>query len=61
MRYWVREYHIDGVHLYCDEHSLNVLAADPQLADTKIITVGWNSDRVHISIWQAVIMMHRIR
>ena len=45
VRYWVREYHIDGVHLYCDEHSLNVLAADPQLADTKIITVGWNSDR----------------
>lgn len=33
------------MHLYCDEHSLNVLAADPQLADTKIITVGWNSDR----------------
>ncbi len=42
LRYWVTEYHIDGVHLYGPTVSLEVAAADPILADTKIITVYWD-------------------
>ncbi len=45
VRYWVREYHIDGVHVYCDEVSLNALAADEQLADTKLMTISWNGSK----------------
>ncbi len=42
VRYWVKEYHIDGVHIYCDDVSLNALATDALLADTKIMTIRWN-------------------
>ena len=45
IRYWVKEYHIDGVHIYCDEVSLNALANDAQLADTKIMTIYWNKNK----------------
>lgn len=45
VRYWVKEYHIDGVHVYCDEVSLNALVSDAQLADTKIMTVRWNGSK----------------
>ena len=45
VRYWVKEYHIDGVHIYCDEVSLNALANDAQLADTKIMTIYWNKNK----------------
>lgn len=43
VRYWVMEYHIDGVHLYCDENSLAVVVKDPLLANTKLFTVYWGS------------------
>ncbi len=42
VRHWVTEYHIDGVHVYCDESALKALSQDALLADTKIITVYWN-------------------
>ena len=42
VRYWVKEYHIDGVHIYGDDVSLNALATDALLADTKIMTIRWN-------------------
>lgn len=45
IRYWVREYHIDGAHIYCDEASLAAVAKDSQLAATKIITVSWNGNK----------------
>lgn len=41
LRYWVREYHIDGIHLYADAASLAIAADDPLLSRTKIITVYW--------------------
>lgn len=44
VEYWVTEYHIDGVHVYCDESSLRALSMDPLLADTKILTVYWNGN-----------------
>lgn len=45
IRYWVTEYHIDGVHLYGPEIVLRMAASDPVLADTKIITVYWDGKR----------------
>lgn len=45
IRYWVTEYHIDGVHLYGSVVSLEMAAADPILSRTKIITVFWNGSR----------------
>ncbi len=48
LRYWVTEYHIDGVHLYGTTISLAVAAADPVLARTKIITVYWDGEKGNV-------------
>lgn len=45
IRFWVREYHIDGVHLYCPDNGLYVAAEDPLLSKTKIFTFCWNGER----------------
>lgn len=45
VRYWVENYHIDGVHYYGSQAGLEALAADPFLSDTKIITVNWEGKR----------------
>lgn len=45
LRYWVTQYHIDGVHLYCDECRLNEVLEDPVLSRTKIFMVYWNGER----------------
>lgn len=45
VRFWVREYHIDGVHLYGDETILKTVAADPFLSKTKIITIFWDGKK----------------
>ena len=44
VRYWVREYHLDGVHLIgCAPTTL--LAADPYLAGTKLWAAAWEDIR----------------
>lgn len=44
VRYWVREYHLDGVHLIgCAPTAL--LASDSYLAATKLWAAGWEDDR----------------
>lgn len=40
VRYWVREYHLDGVHLV-GYAPIELLAADPYLANTKLWAQGW--------------------
>lgn len=42
IRYWVSEYHIDGIHIYCDESALCTVINDPYLGNTKILTMYWN-------------------
>jgi len=42
IRFWVIEYHIDGVHLYCDHSNLHVVAEDSILSKTKIFTDAWD-------------------
>lgn len=41
VRYWVREYHIDGFHLIGNAPRA-LLAADPYLTDTKLWAVSWD-------------------
>lgn len=40
VRYWVREYHLDGVHL-TGMAQAELLTQDPYLADTKLWAVSW--------------------
>lgn len=44
-RFWVMEYHMDGIHLYGPQTALEVLSTDPVLAHTKLITVYWDRHR----------------
>ena len=41
VRFWVREYHVDGVHVVGDAPSW-ILARDPYLADTKLWSTYWD-------------------
>ncbi len=41
-RFWVSEYHIDGIHMYGPQTALELLASDPMLSHTKIVTVYWD-------------------
>jgi len=42
IRYWVLEYHIDGVHVNSNGTPVEVLAQDPLLTHTKIMTEGFD-------------------
>jgi len=44
IRFWAIEYHIDGVHLYCNQNNLHVVAEDSILSKTKIFTDVWDGD-----------------
>lgn len=39
VKYWVKEYHIDGVWLYGNPTILELVANDPMLSDIKVLTV----------------------
>ena len=43
LRFWVREYGIDGFRLSGDLVDTRMLATDPYLADTKLLCGGWDS------------------
>ncbi|MGN0159897.1 MAG: alpha-amylase family glycosyl hydrolase [Lachnospiraceae bacterium] len=42
VRFWVVEYHIDGVHLNCSDAAMESVAKDPLLSRIKIFTPYWN-------------------
>lgn len=44
VRYWVREYHLDGIHLV-GQAPADLLAKDPYLSRTKIWALSWGDDR----------------
>ncbi len=46
LRYWVREYHLDGIHLI-GPAPLTLLADDPYLAQTKLWADFWDEDTVN--------------
>jgi len=47
IKYWVLEYHIDGVHINRDGAPVEVLAQEPLLSHTKIMTEGFRMDAVY--------------
>ena len=42
LRYWSLEYHIDGFKLSGDRVPTTLLATDPILSKTKLLSLGWN-------------------
>lgn len=47
LRYWVSEYHIDGIKINQNGISSKLLATDPYLSDTKIFGMSWNIDEIY--------------
>lgn len=44
VRFWVREYHVDGIHLTGYAPTV-LLARDPYLADTKLWALSWEAEK----------------
>ncbi len=47
IKYWVREYHIDGVHVNSGEAPLAALAWEPELSRTKLMSEYFPLDRIY--------------
>lgn len=47
IRYWVLEYHIDGVHLQGAELPVTLIATDPLLADTKLYYYDFDVEGIY--------------
>ena len=47
IRYWVLEYHIDGVHVNRDHTPVEALAQEPLLSHTKIMSEGFGLDEIY--------------
>ena len=47
LRFWTLEYHVDGFHLLGTELPIELLAADPLLADKKFMYYGINAEAVY--------------
>lgn len=47
IRYWVLEYHIDGVHVNSQGTPLTALALDPLLGDTRIMSEYFPMDQIY--------------
>ncbi len=44
IRFWKKEYHIDGVHLLCDERVRFTLVNDEYIRDVKLFFANWYED-----------------
>lgn len=44
IRFWRKEYHIDGVHLLCDARARLFLAEDDYIKDVKLFFTNWDED-----------------
>ena len=47
IRYWAKEYHIDGVHVNSDNVPLALIAQDPYLSQIKIMSEYFPADRIY--------------
>lgn len=47
VKYWVLEYHIDGIHINRDYAPVEALAQEPLLAHTKLLTEGFSLDEIY--------------
>lgn len=53
IRFWVREYHLDGVHLVGNP-PLTLVGRDPYLSKTKLLSSGWDGIDDHVQKHLAV-------
>lgn len=47
VKYWIMEYHIDGVHLKGERIPLQVIATEPLLTDTKLFYYGFPCEQIY--------------
>lgn len=47
LRFWVREYHVDGFHIYGTRLPLDVLATDPALTETKLYYERYDAEGIY--------------
>lgn len=47
IKFWVEEYHIDGVHLNSNHTPLEVIATSPRLSQIKIMSEGFAVNRIY--------------
>lgn len=47
LRFWTLEYHVDGFHLMGENLPVDMLAADPLLADKKVMYYGFGRETAH--------------
>lgn len=47
LRYWVMEYHVDGIHINADVAPMEAIAQDPLLAGIKIMGNHWNISEIY--------------
>lgn len=47
-RFWVREYHIDGIHCNVDNDIKGMLKNDPVLGRTKLVCYDWNVEKAYV-------------
>ena len=46
-RYWVKEYHIDGIHCNIHPGMCDMIQKDPYLSRTKLMRYGWNDEKLY--------------
>lgn len=46
-RYWVRKFHIDGIHCNIKAGIRDMIQKDPYLSKTKLMGYGWNYEKVY--------------
>lgn len=54
LRYWVMEYHIDGVHVMGEELPLVQIVSDPVLRRTKIICEGLQMNQIQKEVYESL-------
>ncbi|MBR5712084.1 MAG: hypothetical protein IKX54_00655 [Lachnospiraceae bacterium] len=47
LRFWVREYHIDGFRINAEGIDTTMVATDPYLAGVKFLCGDWDTDRIY--------------
>lgn len=47
LRFWTLEYHVDGFHIMGENLPVDMLAADPLLADKKLLYYGFEQEKVY--------------
>lgn len=46
-RFWVKEYHIDGIHCNVNSGISDMIQRDPYLSRTKLMRYGWNDEKLY--------------